>query len=88
MNPEHPEPRHEPAQSRFIIDDSRGQAVLEYRLGEGRVDFTRTFVPPTMRGGGVAARLVDAGLAWAEREGLEPLGSCSYVGAALAKRKR
>lgn len=80
-------PRHEPDSSRFIVDDPRGAAVLEYRIDGDQVDFTHTFVPPTLRGTGVAARLVQAGLAWAGQAGLSPVASCSYVAGVLARRK-
>ena len=87
MSVELPEPRHEPARQRFVISADGSEAVLEYRIQGQQVDFTRTFVPPELRGGGVAARLVQAGLDWATDAGLEPEGSCSYVAKVLARRE-
>jgi len=52
---------------------------LEYRLEAGRVVFTHTGVPPALRGRGLAAKLVEAGLRWAQQQGLSVLPACSYV---------
>jgi len=71
---------HEEEKSRFILRSGGEDALLEYRLGGGReVEFTRTFVPDSMRGKGVAGQLVNAGLKWARESGLRITASCSYV---------
>lgn len=80
------EPVHQPARSRFVLVEGAAEAVLDYRLEQGAVVFTHTFVPPALRGGGRAARLVAAGLDWAESAGLEVRTECSYVAAVLARR--
>lgn len=75
--------QHEPQQHSFIFRDQGVEARLEYRLlqrnGRAAVDFYHTFVPPAFRGQGIAARLTDAGLAWARQQQLLIEASCSYV---------
>lgn len=73
-------PIHQAEQSRFVVAIGSGEAVLEYKLvGDGQIDFCRTFVPPEGRGSGVAEKLVRAGLAWAEQQSLNVQASCWYV---------
>ncbi len=43
------------------------------------IDFTYTFVPETLRGHGIAEKLVRTGLAWAREQGFEIEASCWYV---------
>lgn len=59
---------------------------LLYRREGGRVFFTHTLVPAGLRGRGLAAQLVAAGLQWAKAEGLEVVAVCSYVAEFLARR--
>ena len=71
---------HEPDQHRFSAAMEGEQAVLEYTLVDGNgIDFTRTFVPPSFRGKGVAEKLVCTGLAWAREQGYTITASCWYV---------
>ena len=76
--------QHLPQEHRFVIQVEELQAELQYRLesesaGAGAVDFTYTFVPPQLRGQGLAERLVRQGLKWARGEGLQIRASCWYV---------
>lgn len=65
------------------------ESVLQYRkLAGDKVDFYRTFVPGELRGHGVAAKLVDAGLAWAVQEKLSIVPSCSYVEKYLLRKQK
>ncbi len=78
---------HEPAQQRFVIRRDENTAHLDYRLGPDWIDFTHTFTPPALRGRGLAAQLVAAGVAFARAEGLEIRASCSYVASWLAREQ-
>lgn len=71
--------RHNAAEHRFEVTLGGYLAVAEYALEEGRMVFTHTFVPPELRGRGIAEKLVRAGLehARAEKRAVVPL--CSYV---------
>ena len=71
---------HQPEQARFItvIDDQ--QARLDYELMPRHgINFTFTFVPESLRGHGIAEKLVRTGLAWAREQGYEIEASCWYV---------
>ncbi|MCF1427285.1 MAG: N-acetyltransferase [Shewanella sp.] len=70
---------HEQNNSRFVLTLDGHLAELEYRLSGQDVDFSRTFVPPELRGKGVAEKLVRAGLAWAKEQHLNISASCWYV---------
>lgn len=71
---------HQPELTRFVAEIEGQQAVLEYRLLAGqRIDFSYTYVPPLLRGRGIAEKLVRTGLAWARQQSLEIQASCWYV---------
>lgn len=73
---------HQPERQRFIgvLVNTEEQALLTYQLlGNDRINFDYSFVPPSFRGHGVAKRLVDAGFAWAQSEERQIQASCSYV---------
>jgi uncharacterized protein len=71
-------PVHEPEQQRFTLPTTP-TSVLDYSLSAGRVAFTHTRVPAAYQGQGLAARLVEVGLQWAQAEGLKVTPACSYV---------
>lgn len=73
--------QHNTAARRFeaLVDAQR--CVCDYRIDEREreVMFTHTYVPPGLRGHGVAAALVEAALTWARDAGLRVVPACSYV---------
>ncbi|MCL1036032.1 N-acetyltransferase [Shewanella submarina] len=70
---------HESDNSRFVINLDGQLAELDYLLQGDEVNFSHTFVPPEMRGKGVAEKLVRAGLTWAKAQQLNISASCWYV---------
>ncbi|GIU16517.1 GNAT family N-acetyltransferase [Shewanella sp. MBTL60-007] len=73
---------------RFVINLDDTQAVLSYELydeqaiatsSNRRCNFNNTYVPPKLRGKGLAEQLVRHGLKWAKTEGFEIEASCWYV---------
>jgi len=71
---------HQPEEHRFVSLSGTETSVLEYRLlPENGIDFTRTFVPESLRGHGIAEKLVRAGLRWAREQGYRVSASCWYV---------
>lgn len=70
---------HDTAGHRFLIRTETGEAVLEYTADENPIVFTHTFVPPALRGQGIAEKLVRTGLAWARETGRPITATCSYV---------
>lgn len=76
---------HDIANEQFTLQSQGQKSVLQYRLlGESAVDFVHTYVPPALRGQGHAARLVDAGIEWAQQRKLRIEASCWYVARRLA----
>jgi uncharacterized protein len=71
-------PVHDPERQRFTLPTTP-VSVLDYSLSAGRVVFTHTGVPPAYQGQGLAAKLVEAGLQWAQAQGLKVQPACSYV---------
>ena len=77
---------HNEADHRFeaLVD---GQlAVCEYQLHGHHMVFTHTFVPSHLRGLGVAQKLVEVGLRFAQDHGRKVEPACSYVAAFISKR--
>jgi predicted GNAT family acetyltransferase len=71
--------RHNAAESRYEAVVDGKLAVCEYVLEGQRVVFTHTFVPPELRGRGIAEKLVRMALdeALAAKRAVVP--ACSYV---------
>jgi len=72
---------HVPGSMRFEIRAGNAFAVAEYVRGEGTLILAHTFVPPELRGRGLAERLVRVALDYARAERLRVVPSCSYVAA-------
>jgi predicted GNAT family acetyltransferase len=81
--------RHEEAGGRgaFHIDrDGRRIAEQAYtRLDEHRVVIVHTEVDPSLRGQGVARRLLDALVVWARSTGTRAKATCQYARAQFEK---
>jgi hypothetical protein len=78
---------HQIEQRRFVIVADDAEAFLEYRmLAPDVIDFVHTYTPAPLRGRGLAARLVQAGVDHARAQGWRVIGSCSYVAAWLDKQ--
>jgi len=77
---------HDPQRQQFWMEPQAGlRGELDYALDAGVVNFHHTGVHPGLRGQGIAALLVEAGLAWAELQGLKVHAGCSYVAAHLQR---
>jgi len=75
--------RHDPAARRF---ETPSGAHLDYRLDDRGMDITHVFVPGELRGKGLAAQLVDAGIEYARQERVTLSASCSYAKAYLSRK--
>lgn len=75
------EVRDNPAEGRFESAVDGRLAVAEYRLGDGRITFTHTVVPPELEGRGIASALIRTALASARERGLKVVPHCSFVAA-------
>lgn len=68
---------HQPGRFELRVDGR--VCELDYLLRDGVAVFVHTGVPPELRGRGLAADLVEAGLKWAEESGYKVRPACSYV---------
>lgn len=58
------------------------------RVDERTVDFTSTYTPPAVRGRGIAARVVERALEWAQANDLRVHASCWFVAEYLERNPR
>ncbi len=79
ITPDYTHIRHEVSTSRFETGSGEATSLIEYVRAGGRVTFVHTFVPPTLRGQGIAEQLVRFALAWARSEKLKVVPQCSYM---------
>jgi predicted GNAT family acetyltransferase len=71
---------HDEAQRRFTLDrDGQASYLVYHRVDESTVDFVHTYTPPALRGRGIAARIVEHALGWADAQGLKVVPSCWFV---------
>ena len=84
--------RHEAERSRFVLDTAGHEAAfLEYEVleaGPTKVDMFETFVPPSLRGRGLARLLADAALDWALGGGVRVVLSCWYIRGHVDKHRQ
>ena len=69
---------------RAAMDALPGGAEAEmtyYKSGPNRISIDHTGVPPEFRNQGIAIKLVEAGIADAQKEGTRIVPLCSYVAA-------
>jgi hypothetical protein len=77
MNAE--EVRHDPLARRYELVVGTERAQLDYGLAGNDQTFTHTWVPPALRGQGIAEKLVRAALDDARAGGRRVIPECSYV---------
>ena len=64
----------------FYIELNNDKSLLQYHLIDNSVlDFYRTFVPDSLRGQGLAQKLVVAGLDFAQQNNYKVKASCWFV---------
>ncbi len=80
---------HDQEACRFAINCDGVEAYLSYmNLGQNTIDIYRTFVPSALRGKGLAGRLTQAALDYAQGAGYQVIPSCSYVERYLQRQAR
>jgi predicted GNAT family acetyltransferase len=71
---------HEPEAGQFIARVAGMEAVLEYRRVDATtLDYYHTFVPPTLRGRGIASELTEHALRHALEHGRKLVPTCPFV---------
>jgi len=73
--------QHHPVSGRFEAQIDDAVAHLEYLDQGRRLVLTHTFVPPALRGRGLAGILTRAALDFARKEGKKVEPQCSYAAA-------
>lgn len=71
--------QHRPESDRFELVREGKVAFAEYEQSGDVIALTHTWVPPEMRGGGVAGLLVQAALVWAREQKKKVIPQCGYV---------
>lgn len=71
--------RHNRDANRFELEREGRVAIAEYRLRGDTITFTHTYVPPELRGGGIATALVRGALDCVRAQGLKVVPACSFV---------
>ena len=78
---------HNHSAHRFEATIDGHLCVAEYQRNDGILTFTHTFVPPELRGRGIAEQLVRTALEYARAENFRVIPACSYV-ATFIRRHR
>jgi uncharacterized protein len=77
---------HDAAAHRFTLSLGTAAAVLDYREHDSRtLEYYHTFVPPAMRGRGVASRLVAHALRYALAQRIGVIPTCPFVAAFIRR---
>lgn len=80
---------HHPERRRFEVELGGGQlAELTYTLQSGTMSLTHTYVPGAFEGRGIAGRMTQAALEYAERNRLEVIPVCSFAVSYMARHAR
>ena len=77
--------RHNTTAKRFEADIEGDLALLDYEIEKHSMVLTHTFVPPPLRGRGIAEALVRAALDYARLEKHSIVPACSYVARFVAR---
>jgi len=70
---------HDAAQNCYEARVQNRRCVTEYVMADGRMIFTHTYVPPELRGQGIAEQIVRFALSDARVRGFQVTAACSYV---------
>jgi uncharacterized protein len=78
---------HNASEHRYeaVVDGHR--SVCDYEQEGDRMILTHTFVPPELRGRGIAEKLVRAALTDARASGQKVVPACSYVALFIQRHK-
>jgi predicted GNAT family acetyltransferase len=72
--------KHDHEKGKFFSIVDGKEARLEYeKIDDNTIEFPYTYVPPSLRGKGIGAKLVEYGLNYARSNNLSVIPSCSYV---------
>ncbi|RLF02247.1 MAG: N-acetyltransferase [Thermoprotei archaeon] len=79
---------HRPKQNMFLARLAPGRyAFVGYEIREGKLYITKAYTPPEFRGRGIATRLTEHVVRWAEEGELKIVPVCSFAVAYFKKHK-
>lgn len=78
---------HNESELRFEALVQGELAVCDYQMDGDRMVFTHTYVPPELRGRGVAQKLVRVALEFARDHQYRVMPACSYVAAYITRAR-
>lgn len=82
------EVKHDETNNKFFVLVNGKEAYLRYLMdSRGTMNMVKTYVPPELRGQGIAAVIVQAGLEFAKEKGFKIIPSCSYVETYIDRHK-
>lgn len=71
--------KHNREKKRYEAEVDGKLSVLDYRLGDGKITFTHTEVPPALRRQGIAGKIVGVALKEAKEQNLRVRSLCPFV---------
>ncbi len=72
--------KHDIENQKFYAVIEKKEAYLKYIItGSGIMNTIKTYVPPELRGKGIAGKIVKEGLMFAQKNNYKIIPSCSYV---------
>lgn len=71
--------RNNTALNRYELDVDGATAFANYRLAPGTVIITHTETPRSLRGRGIASKLVQGALEQIRADGLKVIAACGFV---------
>ena len=77
--------KHDETNHEFYIETQEGKALLHYERENDTLNFHHTFVPPELRGKGMAEEIVAQGFEYAQTNHLKVIPSCPYVARLVMK---
>ena len=77
--------KHDEEKRQFYAETAGGKAILDYEREGNTLNFYHTFVPPELRGQGLAEQVTKAAFEYAQKNGLKVIPSCPYVARLVMK---
>ena len=80
--------KHDESDNKFFATVNGKEAYLRYLLiDKETMNMIKTYVPPELRGHGIAGEVVHAGLEYAKEKGYKVIPTCSYVETYIQRHK-
>ena len=81
------EVKHDMETQEFYVETPEGKALLHYEREGDTLNFHHTFVPPSLRGKGIAEKIVAEGFRYADENHFKVIPSCPYVARLVMKNE-